>query len=240
MKIKNPFRGLNTFEWCLWLTSLVVVSLSFLLVPRKDLLTLTSSLIGVTALIFNAKGNPIGQALIIVFSTIYGIISFRFTYYGEMITYVGMTLPMAVTALVTWLKNPYEKSRAEVKVNRVSGREIAFLLVLSVAVTAVFYFILKTFGTANLLPSTLSVTTSFIAAYLTFRRSAYFALAYAVNDVVLIVLWSLASAVDRSYISVLICFLVFLINDLYGFFSWQRMERRQKNGEGQIIKQQAR
>ena len=101
------------------------------------------------------------------------------------------------------------------------------MLLLSAAVTALFYFILEHFHTANIVPSTLSVTTSFIAVYLTFRRSPYFALAYAANDEVLILLWTLAAIENISYISVIICFIVFLVNDLYGFINWRKMEKRQ-------------
>ena len=54
----------------------------------------------------------------------------------------------------------------------------------SAVVTFAFYFILAHFKTANIVPGTISVTTSFLAAYLTFRRSPFFALAYAANDVV--------------------------------------------------------
>ena len=100
--------------------------------------------------------------------------------------------------------------------------------ILAVFVTIIFYFILDYFNTANMFFSTLSVSTSFIAAYLTFRRSPYFALAYAANDVVLIILWTMASFIKTSYIGVVICFVVFLINDLYGFVSWLKMEKRQK------------
>ena len=194
---------------------------------RGNYVTLAASLIGATSLIFCAKGNPIGQLLMIVFSILYGIISFTFAYYGEMITYLGMTAPMAVFALISWLKNPYNGNKSEVKVNTISGLEIIFMLVLAAVVTGVFYFILKFFNTANLLPSTLSVTTSFIAVYLTFRRSPYFPLAYAANDLVLIVLWILASLSDSSYISVVICFVMFLANDIYGFISWIKMRKRQ-------------
>ena len=137
---------------------------------------------------------------------------------------------MALVALVSWLKNPYNGNRSEVKVNRIGRRETLFMLLLAVPVTAAFYFILKNFGTANLIPSTFSVTTSFIAVYLTYRRSCYFALAYAVNDLVLVVLWSLASLKDSSYVSVLACFIVFFLNDLYGFYNWQKMQRRQEVG----------
>ena len=211
----------------LWGSSVVLILLSFLIFDRVNFMTLAASLVGVTSLIFNAKGNPVGQALMIIFSLLYGTISYRFSYYGEMVTYLGMTSPMALFALISWLRNPYKGNRAEVAVNRLGAVEWLIMLILSAFVTVAFYFILAHFGTANMLPSTLSVTTSFIAVYLTFRRSPYFALAYAANDIVLIVLWILASTQDISYLSVMICFVLFLVNDIYGFISWRKMERRQ-------------
>ncbi len=225
--MKNYF---SKSEIALWSMSVLLICVSFAIFDKENYLTLTASLIGVTSLIFNAKGNPFGQVLMVIFSVLYGIISYSFAYYGEMITYLGMTAPMAVFALVSWLKNPYKGNKSEVEVNHIGKKEVAFMLILTAAVTAVFYFILAFFNTANLLFSTLSVTTSFIAVYLTFRRSAYFAVAYAANDIVLIILWSLAAKTDVSYLSVIICFAMFLINDLYGFISWKRMAKRQKNG----------
>ncbi len=214
-------------ELALWSGSAGLILISFLIFDRENFMTLAASLIGTTSLIFNAKGNPIGQALMIVFSLLYGVISYTFSYFGEMITYLGMTGPMALFALISWLRNPYNGNHAEVAVNRLGNRELVLMYVLTALVTCVFYFILDYFDTANMIPSTLSVTTSFIAVYLTFRRSPYFALAYAANDVVLILLWILAAMEDISYLSVIICFIMFLVNDLYGFVNWKRMERRQ-------------
>ncbi len=211
----------------LWIASVLVIVVSFLVFDRSNYMTLVASLIGVTSLIFCAKGNPRGQVLMIIFSTIYGIISFSFAYYGEVATYIGMTLPMAVFSLVSWLRNPYKDNKAEVEVNSITKKEIVFMLFLTAVVTVIFYFILRYFNTANLLPSTVSVTTSFAAAYLTFRRSPYFALAYALNDLVLIVLWIMATLEDISYLSVIICFAMFFVNDIYGFISWQKMKKRQ-------------
>ena len=215
-------------ELALWAGSAGLLLASFLAFDRTNFMTLAASLIGVTSLIFNAKGNPIGQALMIFFSLLYGIISYTFSYYGEMITYLGMTGPMALFALISWLRNPYKGNRAEVAVNRIGKWETLGLSGLTAVVTLIFYFILKYFNTANLLPSTLSVTTSFIAVYLTFRRCPHFALAYAANDVILIVLWILAAKENIRYLSVIVCFVMFLVNDLYGFVSWKRMEKRQK------------
>lgn len=214
-------------EIILWLSSVMLVMTAFFAFDRTNCLSLIASLTGVTSLIFNAKGNPAGQILMIAFSLLYGIISYSFSYYGEMITYIGMTMPMAVIALISWLKNPFNGKKSEVKVGSISENETIFMLFLTTTVTVLFYFILRHFHTANLIPSTLSVTTSFIAVYLTFRRIPLFAIAYAANDIVLIVLWTLASIKDIHYLSVLTCFAVFLVNDIYGFVSWRRMKKRQ-------------
>lgn len=219
-------------EKLLWIFSVITVMVSFILFDRESFITLAASLIGVTSLILNAKGNPLGQALMVIFSLLYGIISYSCAYYGEMISYLGMTMPMAILALISWIRNPFDGRRSEVAVNRIRLREIAFMLMLAAVVTVIFYYILSYFNTANILPSTVSITTSFIAVYLTFRRSPYFAVGYAANDVVLIVLWVLASFEDMSYISVTACFISFLLNDIYGFISWRKMEKRQRSITG--------
>ena len=218
-------------EIILWISSVSFIIISFCVFDRINYMTLCASLIGVTSLIFNAKGNPFGQLLMVVFSLLYGIISYTFSYYGEMITYLGMTMPMAIFALISWMKNPYNGNKAEVKVNEIGKRENVFLWLGTFVITVLFYFILKFFNTANIIPSTVSVTTSFLAVYLTFRRSPYFALAYAANDVVLIVLWILASVFNLRYVSVVVCFIVFFVNDIYGFISWRKMKSRQQDKE---------
>ena len=223
----NSFRDLTRFERVLWLTSVVGVILSFALSGSGDILTMIASLIGVTAVIFVAKGYVLGQVLTIVFAVFYGVNSFFFRNYGEMITYLCMTAPMALVAVISWLRHPYKGSR-EVAISRLSGRQVAVMVVSAAAVTAAFYFILRALGNANLLFSTVSVTTSFIASYLTFLRSPYYAIGYAANDVVLVVLWVLATVESLSYLPMVLCFMLFLVLDLYGFVNWRRMQKRQE------------
>ena len=226
MNIQNPFKLLNKFEMCLWLTSLFVVLLSYVLSGFEGTANTLCSLIGVTALIFVAKGHVLGMVLCIVFAAFYGLISLHFRYYGELITYAGMTLPMDIFALISWIKNPY-KDTHEVKVARMTKAQTAFMWLATLAVTVVFYFILSALSTPSLYVSTLSISTSFLAVALTYFRSPYYALAYAANDVVLIVLWTVASFADTSYIPMVMCFVMFLANDLYGLYNWKKMQKRQ-------------
>ncbi len=228
MKKHNPFRSLSKFESTLWIISSITVASSYLASPSKDYLSLIASLIGVTALIFVSKGFAIGQVLTVVFAVFYGIISFYFKYYGEMITYLFMTSPIAILSVISWIKHPYKKT-AEVTVNRMTKKQVFIMFLLAFTTTALFYFILKYIGNENLLFSTFSITTSFVASYLTLMRSPYYALAYALNDIVLIVLWSLAAIADIKYLPMIICFIMFLLNDAYGFYNWKRIQKRQQS-----------
>ena len=120
--LSNPLKTLTKKEWLLWLASLAAVIISNFATNDLDLLTLISTLLGVTSLIFAAKGSVWAQFLMIVFCILYGIISFRFHYWGEMITYLGMTLPMAAWSAITWLQNPSEENENEVAIQTLNKK----------------------------------------------------------------------------------------------------------------------
>lgn len=225
--MNNPIISLSKKEWAIWIGSLLVVTVSNTVSGDLDLLTLLAALVGVTSLIFAAKGNVWAQILMIVFSILYGIISWRFRYWGEMITYLGMTMPMAIWSTITWFKNPSKENGNEVAIQKLNWKHIVALFFLSVVVTSVFYFLLRVLNTPNIIFSSISITTSFIAATLTMLRSSYYALGYASNDIVLIILWILASRENPIYIPVVVNFFIFFFNDMYGFVSWKKRELEQ-------------
>ena len=221
--MNNPIKNFTRNDWILWLGSLFVITISNIISGEFDMLTLITTWIGITALIFAAKGNVWAQILIIIFSILYGIISWKCRYWGEMITYLGMTLPMAIWSTVTWIKNPTSNGN-EVAIQKLTKKHISGIIFFSIIVSFVFYYILQVLNTPNIVFSTISITTSFIAASLTMLRSSYYAIGYAANDIVLIILWGLASIDNPVYIPVLINFVIFFFNDMYGFISWKKRE----------------
>ncbi len=225
LKLIKHFTKFELFLWIFSLISILVVSI----LSKSNFLNILSSLIGVTSLIFIAKGYPFGQFLVCIFAILYGIISLSFSYYGEMITYVFMSLPIAFVTGISWLKHPFKKGESEVKVEKIAFKKFILLFFISLVVTFIFYFILKYFNTPNLIFSTISIFTSFFACMLLLNRSQLFSILYACNDIILIILWSLASRENITYLPTVICFCVFLINDLYGFYNWGKIKRKQNN-----------
>ncbi|MBO7345229.1 MAG: nicotinamide mononucleotide transporter [Clostridia bacterium] len=225
--VANPFKELTKSEWIIYIISLTVVLVAGLFSQPINYVNLAGSLVGVTALIFISKGDPKGQALMVVFGVLYSITAISYRYYSEIITYLGMTVPLALTSFFTWVKNPFETKKNQVKIRALTIKEGLFAIFLTSVVTFVFYFILKALNTSNLVVSTFSIATSFIASYFMIRRITYYAIAFMLNDVVLIVLWVLATVDNLTYLSVVACFAVFLMNDLHSFIKWRIREKAQ-------------
>jgi len=228
--LRNPFKNFSKKDWVILIVSLTAVLTCNLLTPGVTWSTAVGVVVGAVALVFMARGDVWGQVLTVAFSILYGITSWQFRYYGEMITYLCMTLPMALMAVVSWLRHPFQGNQAEVEIHRLTRRQRWGLVWWCGIATIVLGILLWRLNTPNLLFSILSVSTSFTAAYLTFYRSSAYAIAYAANDVALIVLWVLASVKDISFTPMIACFSVFLLNDVYAYISWKHREKRQMDG----------
>ncbi len=225
--LKKLFGDFEIKEWVLYLLSLVVVVGSNFFADEIDLINFFASALGVTMLIFIAKGKVFGQVLSVVFGVVYSIVALKFRYYSEIITYLGMSVPIAVFSIATWLKNPSCKGDGTVKIRKFNAKEFCILMILTVFVACTFYFILNALKTPSLIVSTISIATSFAASYLMLRRVAYYAIAYTLNDIVLIILWIIASVQNLSSLTMVACFFMFLINDLYAFVRWKIREKEQ-------------
>ncbi len=223
---ENPFSQLNKFDKILYIISVIIIGVCFVCSQQKNYLTLISSIMGVTCLVFVVKGQVLGQCLSVIFAFVYAFTSYFFGYYGECIIYAFMSMPIALITIFSWLAHPHKK-RKEVEVGEVNFKQIVIMLICAIIVGIAFYFILKLFNTANLVVSAISVSTSFMGLYLSVLRSPYYALAYMLNDIVLIALWVSATIVSLSYLPLVICFCVFLVYDIYGFFSWKSMAKQQ-------------
>lgn len=221
----SSVKNLNTFEKRLWGISVVLIIISSIASGTQSVLSLFTSVIGATALIFLAKGDVLGEFISVIFSVLYGIVSYEYRYYGEMITYLGMTGPIALLSLISWLKNPF--SDHEVKVRETKKRDFVILSAAAVVVTWIFFYILRYFDTPNLFWSTVSIYTSFMASSLSVIRSKFYAVWYALNDIVLIILWVMASVDNIRFLPMVMCFVVFFVNDIYGFVQWGKMQKRQ-------------
>lgn len=214
-------------DYILWIGSMLIYGIITLAVGGTDIGYLISIMIGITALIYTAKGHIFGPLLMVIFSILYSLISLSFQYHSEFITYGFMTLPMSILAALAWFKHPSKQLKNQVQVRHLDLKGWMFGILLTTMVTIIFGTIMVWLNTKNIIVSTLSISSSFMAVYLIFVRSRYYAIAYAINDFVLVVLWAYAYTVEPEYLMLIVCFVLFFIYDIYGFISWSIMTKNQ-------------
>ena len=227
--MKNFFKSWNLFEKLFLLISLIIIIVCYFLGTDRNILSLITSILGVITVIFGAKGLVWAPIINLMYNIVYIILSYTQGFYGEVIIYIFFMTPINIAMIISWLKNKSKQDENIVEVNKVSKKEYIILFIVTLFVTVGFYYLLKVLNTSALLISTISLIDSFIATYLLYRRCSNYALSYIVNDIILIGLWSFSLKNNGiAYLPMILSFIVFLVNDIYGFISWKKREKEQK------------
>jgi len=224
--MKKLFKDWTVFELILLIASPVVVTVMAILF-HGDWFTTITSIIGILCALLLAKGLIIGQFFGIAIAILYSIVSFNNGYYGEMIIYLALMLPMYIWAIVEWFRHK-DREGKRVEINTIGWKEWVFVSILAVGVFVGLYFLLRAFNTNLLIISTLSVVDNLFAIYLLARRSKYGFVSYIINDLILIVLWGIPVIEGNvSVLPMLFNPVINLINDVYGVYNWNKIQKQQ-------------
>lgn len=227
MKIKEFLRKVKWFEFVYLTIAFIAILISFFISPEQNYLSLICSLMGIFTVFCVAKGFFLAPVFCIIEAILYLILSIGQNYYGEIII-CAITILMSIFTFLTWLKNRNKKDKSFVQVNKIKRLEYILILPACAVIGVGCYFMLQAFGTNELFTSTISMVTSIVATYLILRRSSYYALAYIVNDVIVVVLWCLTiKNVGLEFLPTIISYALYFVNDVYGLVNWKLMEKRQ-------------
>lgn len=227
MEIKY-FKNWTRFEKILLIASVLLISLVGIIF-KADLLTTICSIVGVITALLLAKGKNLGQIFGLLIVALYSIVSFKNGFYGEVIIYLCIMLPMYIIGIVSWIRHQ-NKDTDTVEVNKIEIKEWIIVLIASIICFIGIYFLLKAFNTKELFISSISVIDSLFAIYLGVRRSKYSFHFYVFNDLILILLWGIP-VISGEIILIPMVFnpIINLINDIYGIHNWKKLEMVQNN-----------
>lgn len=219
--MKKYLKSWNKFEITLLSLSVILI-LGLGIYLRCGFLATIVPFIGFFSALNQAKGHVVGQIVGVLLAILYSIMSYNNKYYGEVIIYLIVILPLYLSGIYTWLKNEDKKSE-KVKQNTLPQKEWYSLLGINIVLFIGLYFLLKYFNTNNLLVSTISMNINLTATYLLVRRSKYSFLFYLVNAFILLILWGLP-VLNGNILLLPMVFdaLLLLINNIYGLHSWSK------------------
>lgn len=222
------FKDWTNFEKLLLFGSIIIVSFSGILF-KSDLLTTSCSIVGIITALLLAKGKNLGQVFGLLITVLYSIVSFKNKYYGEVLMYTLLKLPMYVIGILAWKNHKNEKTNS-VEINSIKKNEWIILSIVFIWVFVGIYYLLRAFNTNELIVSTISVLISLVAIYLQIRRSKYIFGFYLLNDIILVFLWGIPVLQGKFILlPMLLNPTINFINDSYGFYNWKKTEVIQRS-----------
>jgi len=218
-------KNWTTFEKLfLLIGTILAIVLTFMF--KGTLIDLGYTLLYIWTALLLAKGKYSCYIVGIISTFFYAFVSYSNSYYGEVIIAMCCTLPLMVIGLINWLK--HQDSTNTVIIKEITKKELLLVLLSQAIMFTGYYFLLKVFNTNNLLVSTFSIVASIIATYLTARRSEHGFIGFIINDIILIILWSIPVIKgNTNIIPVLLCPVLLFINDIYGVYNWKRIKINQ-------------
>lgn len=221
--MKKLFKDWTKFEIGLLFLSIIVVIISGIF-AKSNLLTILCSITGILCALTQAKGKVISQFIGLILVGLYSVLSFQNRYYGEVLIYIFIMLPLFIGGIISWIKN-VNKETDTVNKNELKGIEWIVLTIVASVTFVGLYYLLKYFNTSQLFVSTLSMVTSLFATYLVARRSKFGFLFYMGNDIIMLILWGLPVVLGNlDLIPMMVNPVINFINDTYGWRSWNKRE----------------
>ncbi len=221
------FSGWNIFE-LIYLAVIIILPVVAALIFKSSIFELLSTLAALIAALLVAKGKPAAYPVSVVSALLYAFVTFQTRLYGETAIALCILFPIAVYGVFSWFNNKRDthlKGRVII-VNKIKAAEYIILICSQVIAAYFYYWLLKRFGTQFPLFSVFTVATGIISSYLLARRSRFGLIAYILNDIMLICLWtSVVAAGSVNSIVMLLTPVLLLISDVYGAFNWKKFEK---------------
>jgi nicotinamide mononucleotide transporter len=228
--MKKYFKDWTTYEK-IWLLIFTVINIYLFFSWGDTLIGLTASLTGMLCVVLTAKGKISSFYWGLINILAYSYVAYQSTYYGDVMLNMLYFLPMTFLGIYFWNKNSRKKKESKtVLVKSLSWKNKALVLFGSLILVYALGLFLKTIsGTLPFVDSTTTIF-SIVATILLTKRYSDQWFYWIMVDVWSIVMWVHIFLRDGNQVSMLVMWSAFLVNAIYGYYNWTKLERTQ-NGK---------
>ncbi len=224
------FNGWNLFEKA-FLIGGSIITLLLAILSKSNFLSTVYGLLCVGSAIYIAKGKVIGNFFGIVSSLIYSYLSYQHRLYSEVIVSLFLILPITIYGFISWLKNQNADTQT-ITIKKLEKSELILAIFSQVIMYFAYYHLLKYFNTEMLYISALSICISVLAFYFLSRMTPITYYAFILKDIIALSLWIYPLLKgETTTFAVFFSNIIFLINDIYGIFSWKTIAKKQSQNK---------
>ena len=181
-----------------------------------------AAVLGVIFVVLCAKGKWYCFFFGIIHSLLYGLISWDETLYGEAILKICYAIPMHICGLFLWYNNTSRRTFEVIHRNLKPWGKfvVSFVILFS---TYLLGLLLQRWGDELPYIDAFTTVASVHAAWLMVNRYAEQWSLFIIINVVSILMWIYRWADDGDSIGMIVMWILWTINSVYGWFKWNRI-----------------
>jgi nicotinamide mononucleotide transporter len=224
------FKDWSLFEK-VWLVVFSSIAFGAYFVTGGSLISLFASWTGMITVVLVAKGRISNYYFGVINVLLYGFIAFQSQFYGEVMLNWGYYLPLQFIGYYIWTKNQNQDGVDEVNVARLSNRRRVMWVFLSGASILGYGLFLKYLNGNLPFFDSASTTLSVIAQYLMIRRVKEQWAVWIVINIISIYMWADVYLTTGNSIAILVMWMAYLVNSVYGWYNWTQLAKQQDRQE---------
>ena len=223
-KTKKIFADWSRFEIS-WLALSTVIMIVLSIIWGDNLLALISGITGILGVVLAAKGKVSTYIFATVNVAIYAFLTFQNHLYGEFMLNAFYYIPMNFIGFYLWSRHKDNES-GEVEGKKLTGKQTVIMFVIVAAVVLVYWQILSRIGGQLALIDAMSTVFSVVALIMQVARYAEQWLLWIIVNVVSVVMWLLLIGKDSSAVTMVVMWVAYLFNSVYGYYNWRKLAAR--------------
>ncbi len=225
--IKKEFQGWGKIERFIFPLEILFIALISLYM-KDSKVALVSAICGICATILAGKGKISCYFFGIVSNICYSYISFKNSFWGNLVLNMFYYLPMQFVGISKW-KNHLKKETHEIYKTRLSNKErIIYSLIVCLASLFGYFILLKYNDTNPLIDSTTTVL-SIVAFILTVKRCIEQWYVWTIVNSLCTIMWIDAYIKGSNCFVTILMWLTYLILGLYFLSRWEKEISGDKN-----------
>lgn len=222
----KKMKNWNLYE-IIWLSIFCGAALILALIMEDSLFGLSTFITGIFCVLLAAKGNVLTYIFGMYNTFGYAYLSYINGFYGEMGLNILFFVPMNIIGFVFWRKRIQHNI---VEMRRLNAKDFSYLIficILSIGVLGWALSLIKTQNTPYIDATTniLSIAATFLMIW---RYREQWIL-YIILNVFTIIMWIIRTMQGSSDgIMMIVMWIAFLTNAIYGYFVWSKRTSQQK------------
>jgi len=222
------FKDWTTFEK-IWVIIFTITTIALFFITHDTWIGFVAAITGMLCVILTAKGKISNYYIGIPNILAYSYIAWQNHLFGEMQLNMFYYLPMSILGIILWKRHiNKKKTKDDVIVRLISNKERILWSIIIIIATFAYGYYLNTINAAMPYINSFTVVLSIIGMALTVKRAVEEWVVWIVVDAVTIVMWISVYLKTGNDISILVMWLAFLTNAVYGLVNWIRLHKEVK------------